>query len=453
MSLEESINDMQLWLLQEAKDLGKVLSVMKSYVPRLKSYGIQIDRMLIGTFLIHTQLGAWSFKYESPNSYSEHQIARDFLMKLRRTVGDDAPFRQLELGAARVRIKTTDDSIPDDVRYLFTEKGYTDMYSLPVHHRRIFSLGITWATRHADGFSEDHIRFLDATHPALGAILQFLVNELVTYSLLCTYLGNDPGTRVHKGSVYRGDGVTLRSVIWFSDIREFTALSQKLDRDSIISLINDVFEVTEAVLTKNGGEILKFMGDGLLAVFIEDESKRRHSVFDVDPDALTAAAKIEAELREAELHAAEEEDNQTVASFHESSSSLDCGGSLCEKARKAAAEFQEGLQQLREKRAKRGLAGPRVGVGLHYGDCSYGNVGAPTRLDFTVIGPSVNLASRVEGLCPKLGSCVLATENFVEHDPEPTCWDCRGEHTLKGVADPVTVFELLRSGVDANCLL
>jgi len=249
--------DVQKWLLEEGKDSGTLAALLEAYIGRIQDHNIPIDRMLIATYLIHTQLGAWHFKYEAPGTYYQVPLEREFLMKMRKMAGNDAPFRQMELGAKRVRIRATDENIPNDVRSLFTERGFTDMYALPVTYRGKFTCGLSWATKNPEGFSDDHIAFFDATHPALGTIVQFLVHELVKYSLLCTYLGNDPGSRVHKGSVYRGDTVTVRSVIWFSDVRGFTSLSQELDREGIIVLINEVFEITECVLKKHGGEILK----------------------------------------------------------------------------------------------------------------------------------------------------------------------------------------------------
>jgi len=120
---------------------------------------------------------------------------------------------------------------------------------------------------------------------------------------------------------------------------------------------------------------------------------------------------------------------------------------LCSMARKAASEFQQQLAQLRMRRSDLGLPGPDVGVGLHWGDASYGNVGGPTRLDFTVIGPSVNLASRVEGLCSKLSAKVLASEAFVVRD-DSGFWHCLGKHVVKGHTEPVSVYEL--SDVDSS---
>jgi adenylate cyclase len=202
----------------------------------------------------------------------------------------------------------------------------------------------------------------------------------------------------------------VRSVVWFSDVRGFTSLSCRLEREHVIGLINDVFEVTETVLKKHGGQILKFMGDGVLAVFTE-------------PDG---------------------EDHEGSTSDRCMRDSLTLGTPVCGKAKAAAAEFQKKLKEMSDKRVAHESPGAEVGIGLHYGDCSYGNVGAESRLDFTVIGPSVNLASRVEGLCSKLGASVLATEEFVQRDlGRRSGWTFRGKHSLKGVMGETPIYELM----------
>jgi adenylate cyclase len=193
--------------------------------------------------------------------------------------------------------------------------------------------------------------------------------------------------------VDRGEGVSVYSVIWFSDICGYTTLSSLLDYDSIIELINDVFEITETVLKKHVGKILKFMGDGVLAVFT-DKSDSRSTMLQDRGDPL--------------VH----------------------GTSICLRAKKAAEEFQICLKELSDERTQRGWPGTAVGIGLHYGDCSYGNIGALTRLVFTVIGPSVNLASRVEGLCSNLKASVLVTEQFIIRDKDAAAWEFRGGGTF-----------------------
>lgn len=183
-------------------------------------------------------------------------------------------------------------------------------------------------------------------------------------------------------------------------------------------MINEIFEITETVTQKYGGEILKFLGDGCLVTFSEEPTVRN-------------SVALEADMLNLDESLLDE-------------NSGDCGtmegGFLCQKARQAALEFQDLLGVLRKERIVRGKPGPQVGVGLHYGDCSYGNVGGPTRLDFTVIGPAVNLASRVEGLCKGLEASVLATGDFAKRDAN-SCWNYRGDHSVKGVQDAVSVYE------------
>ena len=186
-------------------------------------------------------------------------------------------------------------------------------------------------------------------------------------------------------------------------------MSGELSRHDVLEVINGVFEVTERVTKKHGGQILKFMGDGVMVIFADNTTSFQRGSF-------SAGEKLTID--------------QTF------------GTKLCQKARQAAEEFQLELCRLRDEREEKGLKGAYVGVGLHYGDVSYGNVGALERLDFTVIGPSVNLASRIESQCSKLHAQVLASSHFVELDQESHLWNSRGTHDLKGVDKPVELFEL-----------
>ena len=201
----------------------------------------------------------------------------------------------------------------------------------------------------------------------------------------------------------------IRSVIWFSDIRGFTKMSNELERTAVVDLINGVFDVTASVIRKHKGQTLKFMSDGLMAIFSSATTSFQRS-------SLTKDEKRELDEQE--------------------------GAQLCQAARMAAAEVQCQLAQLRRERQQERLRGASVGIGLHYGDVSYGNVGAAERLDFTVLGSAVNLASRTESLCSKLGAQVLCTQEFFELDGNIDAWESRGEHQVKGVAKPVHVFEL-----------
>uniref|UniRef100_A0A7S3L710 Guanylate cyclase domain-containing protein n=1 Tax=Amphora coffeiformis TaxID=265554 RepID=A0A7S3L710_9STRA len=164
------------------------------------------------------------------------------------------------------------------------------------------------------------------------------------------------------------------------------------------------------------------MGDGILAVFPEpDRPPRRESV------------------RKAR--------NKKPEYVGEGSLTFGDSSGICQNARCAAVQFQQQLQDWSAEHIKNGDPGVEVGIGLHYGNCSYGNVGAPSRLDFTVIGPSVNLASRVEGLCSKLGASILASEPFVSRDTafNEEKWKPRGAFDLKGINGEVDVYEHIAS--------
>lgn len=227
----------------------------------------------------------------------------------------------------------------------------------------------TWSTKAKGGFSDDELVVFNETNLALSIVVRLHISRFTSKFLLMAYLGEDAGSRVHSGDIERGEGLTIRSAIWFSDVRGFTKMSRELGRNELVGLINDVFEVTQQVVRKHRGQVLKFMGDGCMAIFSETSSFQRSSFSSTEKRDL--------------------DDGQ--------------GAKVCFRARQAAAEIQVCLAALQKEREGKGLPGrTSVGVGLHYGDLLYGNVGAPDRLDFTVLGPHVNLASRTESLCSKL---------------------------------------------------
>ena len=213
-----------------------------------------------------------------------------------------------------------------------------------------------------------------------------VLRDFIMKRLLMAYLGEDAGARVFHGQVRRGDVQTLRACIWFSDLRSFTALSDSVETPALLAILNDTFDVLVGAIEAEGGQVLKFIGDGLLAVFLDDDASN-----------------------------------------------------ACRRGLRAARAAQERLLALREERRGRGGYEPRVGVGLHFGDVTYGNIGAPARLDFTVIGRAVNLASRLEGLSSTLGRSVILSAEMAAHllgeGPEPL-----GVHAVKGLAAPVAVF-------------
>jgi adenylate cyclase len=212
-------------------------------------------------------------------------------------------------------------------------------------------------------------------------------------NVLDTYLGEAAGQQVLRGSIKRGAGEAIRAIIWASDLRGFTDLSDRLAGSDIVALINAYFERLAGAVMAEGGEVLKFIGDGLLAVFPYTSFKSEQ-----------AAAEASLAAAQRALRAVEDL-NQVVPPD--------------------LARIQ-GWRPL------------RTGIALHEGEVFFGNVGAPERLDFTVIGTAVNTASRVETLTKTLGRPILITEPVARRLSAPL--DDLGEHALRGLATPLAIF-------------
>lgn len=246
----------------------------------------------------------------------------------------------------------------------------------------------SWITDRETGFTPDEVAVFERLQPHLMLALVAVGNVWIARTLLATYLGRDAANRVLAGNIVRGRTDTIRAVIWYSDLRGFTRLTDTLPHAEILALLNDYVEpLVEAVMAE-GGEVLKFMGDGLLAVF----------PIDGDPT------------------------------------------SVCDRALAAAELAMAETEILAQKLVALGEAPLRCGLALHLGDVEFGNIGTPTRLDFTVIGPAVNTASRLEGLTKEIGRPVLASASFAA--ATSAALEPLGEHWLRGIAEPVTVFGL-----------
>jgi adenylate cyclase len=239
------------------------------------------------------------------------------------------------------------------------------------------------------GFEVAELLHLSEVSLALAAPLQVVIARGVTLTLLQAYLGRRCAERVINGSVRRGSGELIEAVVWSSDLRDFTTLSQTLPWEQVIGALNDCCARLVGAIHPFGGEVLKFIGDGLLAIF------------PISPRGAQSA---------------------------------------CDAALSAVRAARQGMARLDEERIRAGLPPLPFGVGLHLGAVMYGNIGAPDRLDFTAIGPAVNLASRIEGLCRSLNCPVLISEAVATRcSPELVTI---GNHSVRGVEGPVALFTL-----------
>jgi adenylate cyclase len=267
------------------------------------------------------------------------------------------------------------------------KEGYTDFVALPVWSGGKLYAGVSYATLSTDGFSDANLALLDTVSLALGTVAGLIWRERLQSILLQTYFGVDAGLRVHNGEVRRGDWQQITAAVWFCDMRNFTQLSTEHSTAEMREMINEVFEVVVNTIRDGGGQVLKFIGDALLAVFTHDQDQ--------------------------------------VA---------------CQNALEAGIAAGQRVNALAVSRRSAGKAATSIGISLHFGEVSYGNIGAKKRLDFTVIGPAVNLTSRIEGLCGRLKEQLLMSRQFcdlVSAETRPL-----GAHRLRGVEGEVEVFGL-----------
>ena len=215
--------------------------------------------------------------------------------------------------------------------------------------------------------------------PAVAVNLEIQALRRMARTLLDTYVGRQAGGRVLAGQIRRGMGETINAVIWLSDLRGFTSLSESSPRDELIEMLNRYFGPMCDAVEASGGEILKFIVDSLLAIF---------------PIELDAAA-------------------------------------ACRRALEAA--HAAGIAIEAENLLRTASGAPQIdyGLALHVGDVMYGNIGGDARLDFTVIGPAVNLTSRIESMCKDLQRSPLLSAEFVHASGVRA--ELLGEFALKGV--------------------
>ena len=285
----------------------------------------------------------------------------------------------------RLEIRESEDEpefpIVDDLLKL----GLTDYNVLYLELPMPYSGCISFASSRAGGFTEQELETLESLRPLLAMVITHHASQQASIAILSTYIGADPAKHVMKGNVRLGDVNRLNAVIGFIDLQDFTVMSNALEGEVLVGILGTFFnEVHEAVKSHNG-EILKFMGDGAMFVFPLLERTTQEAC---------AAALAACELLETRINTINEERTTPVPIGY--------------------------------------------GVGLHVGEVLYGNIGAIERLDFTVIGPAVNLTARIEGLTRPLKTRLVVSGEFAHHHPETL--SSAGMFDLKGFDGSVEVF-------------
>jgi adenylate cyclase len=373
------------WLMTDARRQVDANGFLDAFAGELRMAGVDVSRVTTGVPILHPQIFSFSGLWELGKGTTERLYRSD--PSFAATMAN-SPIRIAYEGGGPFRCDLTasprhgEFAILDELR----RDGYTDyiVYSVPFadgSHK-----ALSFATRRVGGFHGDELSLFEAMIPAIGFNLEVLALRRTARTLLDTYVGRQSGGRVLEGQIQRGTGETIRAVIWLCDLRDFTNLSEALPRDALIDLLNCYFGPMCDAVAKQGGEILKFIGDAMLAIFPIGE----------DPPATCRAALI------------------------------------------AAARAEAALVEENRRRDNEGLRRIEYGLALHVGDVMYGNIGSDTRLDFTVIGPAVNLTSRIESMCRQLGRPLLLSSDFVSVGRISA--QSLGAFSLKGVGSDQEIF-------------
>jgi adenylate cyclase len=246
-----------------------------------------------------------------------------------------------------------------------------------------------WATDVSGGFDEGQVEALVSLMPVLALALKCVSLARIAGTLAETYLGRDPGQRVLSGLIRRGVAEKISAVLWYSDLRQFTRITDSAPPDQIIPLLNDYAEAVISAVHDHGGDVLKLIGDGTLAIFTSDS--------------------------------AEEACRRTLAAFR---------------------TLRTRLLELNERRAGKDLPTTEIYLGLHIGDVFYGNIGSRDRLDFTVVGPAVNEVARIASMCRSAECDVLVSPAFAMamSDSERQQLVSVGRYALRGIEQPQELF-------------
>src|SRR5450432_1174265 len=376
------------WLIDGARSAASPPQMVAEFCARLVAAGLPLWRVGIFVRTLHPDILGVNFIWKPGAEVTSGTADHNFL--------DSPEFLNSPLavvfGEGREARHRLDD--PESRRFPFLDdmraEGVTDYIALPLLSTDGSAHASSWTTRHPGGFSDEQLNGLRSLMPPLARLVEVTSQRRRASVLLDTYVGNRAGERILGGQIRRGHTETMHAAIWLSDLRGFTALSDRLPAETVVDILNLYFDCQVSAIRTHGGEVLKFMGDGLLAVF--PISEYVGDIHQVCHSALEAARESRASVEAMHFQVGE-----TVERF-------------------------------------------RFGVALHVGKILYGNIGGGNRLDFTCIGPAVNLAARLEKIAGRLHRIVVASERFAA-----ICsggWTDLGEFPIAGFAKAERVYGL-----------
>ncbi len=381
------------WLVDGARSASRSEDVLTELCDRLTACGLPLWRVAVYVNTLHPQILARRFLWR-PGGAADVAEA-PFAM-----TADEAfrasPITRIRTTGETIRRRLADPDCPIDYPFLrdMREEQVTDYLATPLAFTNGEIHAASFTTRQAGGFTDAQIAGIETIIPPLSRVAEVRALRRTAISLLDAYVGHDAGERILAGRIRRGDTEAIRAVIWLSDMRGFTTLADRVPPQTLIEVLNRFYDCLVPPIEAEGGEVLKFMGDGLLAIF-----------------RIAGDAEV---------------------------------GGACARALRAARQARANIASLAADSDAATQARLRFGLALHVGEALYGNIGGGARLDFTCIGPAVNLAARIENLAGKLGRVIVGSSAFARHLPQE--FVTLGAFELAGFRNAETVFGLREDG-------
>jgi adenylate cyclase len=381
------VRELAAWLVDEGRFLPDNAALFGELCERLAAAGLPLDRVSLHLRALHPRYRGvsriWRPGVPLDERFFDHGIERTATYL-------ESPVRAVTESHRRLEWRLDDGAaLPFAVLEELREEGYAHYVIAPLVYASGAVNALSWATRRPGGFTAAELGVFDALLAPYAVVIETKALVRFVENMLSTYVGHEPSQLILDGQVRRGDIRTITAALMLVDLRDFTLLSDNLSPRAVIRLLNDYFDCVFPAVRRHGGEIMEIMGDGVLAIFQQEPR-----------------------------------------------------GSRSEACRAALAASEEALAAIVEhnRRAAPGAPVLQAGVALHFGTVSYGNIGSGDRLDFTVIGPDVNLTSRIEQFCRQLDRTLIMSEAFVEQLAQPV-WEI-GHYELRGFARLHRLFEL-----------
>ncbi|HXD13701.1 MAG TPA: adenylate/guanylate cyclase domain-containing protein [Xanthobacteraceae bacterium] len=402
--LGRRIIDTHIWAVRQGLRGAGAYDLFDGYCQLLVIHGVPLWRVHAAMETLHPQWAGYGYTWRRDlNAIQPEQYAReefndpqwlrstmyDLVRRANEGENDPSMRRRLEAGPEQRDFPALEDYFSQGATDYFAQ-----LFGFGEHGDRAHGTGVVYSftTDRRGGFSDDDMTLLQATLPGLSLAIKADAGHVIASALLQTYLGTQTGKRVHAGAIERGSVESINAVLWYADIRGFTPTSDAYPGPVIIDLLDNVFETMAAALRSRGGEVLKFLGDGMLATLPFAEADR---------------------------------------------------AATCQRALDAAVEAMRGLAALNVARAAANQPVATVDLALHVGEVLYGNVGAADRLDFTVVGPAVNEVARIEAWCEPLDRAVLISAEFAAAVQDTANrLVSLGRYDLRGIREAKEIFAL-----------